>query len=253
MISSEMCLSQQVDIFKEAFENNANVQNLQKKISDTRVMNDKFSTCVNSLRTLAISYQILRGYSYAGTIFLDSESLKGRFLHAQDLLDKVRNVWQGKKELLRQDESFSDLLSHLEVCCNELKDHLQQNWYKYVDSWKNGFDVPQMLLKEIANIPGQTELCSAYFDLMAKFNQLIKSLPQQKETLGLIERYVEQLTKLKAKMQFDIPENVKLFFANFKNSIDTVSLQLLTPEVFEWLHKKQLLNSFSVQRNWNNP
>lgn len=252
MISSEMYLSQQVEVFKEALENNIDVQNLQNKIADTRVMNDKFSAYVNNFRTLAISYQILRGYSYAGTVFLDLESLKGRFLHAQYLLDKVKNVWKSKKENLRQDESFSDLLSHLEVCCNELKDHLHQNWCKYVESWKVGFDVPQTLLREIANIPGQTELCSAYSDLLLKFNQLVKSLPQQKETLGLIEKYVEQLTELKSKMQFDIPENVKSFFANFKYSTDTVSLHLLTPEVFQWLYNKQLLNSFSVQRNWNN-
>lgn len=252
MISSEIYLNQQVDDFAQAIENNTNVQALQNKIADTRVMNDKFADYVNNFKSLVVSYQILRAHSYTETTSLESDALKGRFLHAQHLLTQVKKIWQNKKEQLRQHECFSDLLSYLQVCIDELDAHLQQYWQKCVESWQDSFAVPKALLNDIANIPGQTELCSAYSDCLMKFNQLVRTLPQQKETLVLIEKCVEQLTNLQSKMQFDIPENVKSFFANFKYSTDTVSLHLLTPDVFEWLYNKQLLNSFSVQRNWNN-
>ena len=53
-------------------------------------------------------------------------------------------------------------------------------------------------------------------------------------------------------MDFNIPENVKSFFENFNYSTDAVSLQLLTPEIFQWLHNKEMLKYFSIQRDWKN-
>lgn len=252
MSSLGMCLSQQVEIFKEALENNINVQSLQNKIVDTRAMNDNLEKYVNRFKTLVISYQLLRGYSPSETISFNSETLHGRFLYAQLLLDNVKKVWQTKKEQLRQHENFPDLLNHLEVCCDELKEHLEQNWYKCVEVWKSRFLVPNALLNDISNIPVQNELCLAYSELLTRFNLLVKNLPQQKGTLLTIEKCVEELTELQSKMEFNIPENVKSFFANFTPSSDTVSLQLLTPEVFQWLHNKKLLNNFSIKRNWKN-
>src|SRR5690606_17227458 len=106
--------------FKEALENNINVHNLQNKIADTRVMNDNFATYVNRLKILVVSYQLLRGFSPSETISFNSETLRGRFLYAQQLLNDVKKIWQTKKEQLRQHEGFADLISHLEVCCNEI-------------------------------------------------------------------------------------------------------------------------------------
>jgi len=245
-------LNQQVDDFAQAIENNTNVQALQNKIADTRVMNDNFATYVNRLKILVVSYQLLRGFSPSETISFNSETLRGRFLYAQQLLNDVKKIWQTKKEQLRQHEGFADLISHLEVCCNEIEEHLQQNWHKCIEVWKGQFLVPNVLLNGIANIPSQRELCLAYSELLTKFNQLVKCPPQQIETLTVIEKCVEQLTEIHSKMDFNIPENVKSFFENFNYSTDAVSLQLLTPEIFQWLHNKEMLKYFSIQRDWKN-
>lgn len=39
-------------------------------------------------------------------------------------------------------------------------------------------------------------------------------------------------------------EAVQAFFAQFKQSTSTVNLQIVTPEVFQWLYTHNLLNSY---------
>ena len=107
-------------------------------------------------------------------------------------------------------------------------------------------------MKGIASIPGQSELCFEYNEKLKLFDQSIRQIPVENSEFNAVKELANKLTILKGKMKFDVPEDVQEFFAQFNtNSMATVSLQKLSPEVFLWLHNQQLLGSFTVQRHWN--
>ena len=147
---------------------------------------------------------------------------------------------------------FGLLLDQLTQCNKEFDFHLNQYWKQYENQLRRQFFVENNLMKGIASIPGQSELCFEYNEKLKLFDQSIRQIPVENSEFNAVKELANKLTILKGKMKFDVPEDVQEFFAQFNtNSMATVSLQKLSPEVFLWLHNQQLLGSFTVQRHWN--
>jgi len=240
-----MSLMSQITAYADELDKNLNIQSFAIKIEDCRSIEQKMIEDVQMIQSLAHTYRILKVHTHF------EHQLQEKFQYLLSLLKTVKNIWQKDKEQLRTEESFSQLLESLASCHEKFAQALQKHWQDYSQNLKNEFFVEKTLLNRIAHIPGQSQIYFDYVEQFKQFESKSKTLPVYEGDVKVLQETSKKLYALKGRMQFDVPEAVQAFFAQFKQSTSTVNLQIVTPEVFQWLYTHNLLNSFIVQRQWN--
>lgn len=242
----------QITSYADELEKNRDAQDFQNKINDCRAIEEKLLEQIPRLEGLARSYALLKIDMSHEESALFQSTFMGHFQRATLLLDTVRKIWSKDKETLRQHQDFGLLLGQLELCHDDFSTYLQQYWKKCELGFRDQFNVNKKLLIGIANIPGQSTLYFEYTEKLKQFDPLVKKIPTEPAQLIEIKSLTVSLSALKSQMQFDVPEDVQAFFALFNtHSMASVSLQALSPEVFQWLYQENLLDSFTLQRQRN--
>ncbi len=239
---------QQIQAYDEALEINLNTQILNVQIKDAENIGENLHAQVSKLHLLTQSYAILKKDAYALQA-LQLGALQPTFHAIQALYKVVYKIWQQHKEMLRQEDKFTELLSMIQRYNNEFEQMLTQSWHTLKNRWLESFEVPRAELIKIAHLPGQqAEWSRNYQEQLKNFNTLTKQLPRDDSILIQIQQQVDQLQQIKSKMDIHIPIAVQQFLAQFHNSSFGVSMQSLTPEILQWLQDNAYLNKFVIQR-----
>jgi len=189
---------------------------------------------------------------------LPNDNFTSDFLPSE--LEKISNVrvntnlfdenFKEKDHKISQGDDLSNLCDSISGFIVILSSNNEQSWSSWIQSLASSIDISESLLREQENIPHLIEICEQYRNKMTSFNVLIVKIPSDEKTIFAISELVDELKELIRKMDFELPEEVKVFFKLIQSYIDRneVPLSMLSNEVLQWLRERGELDRFVVKR-----
>lgn len=168
---------------------------------------------------------------------------------AEILLTFIANIEaEFKKDpewILPPNESFhkKNFTSRIEQLQNSLREQLNQSWWLYRS---------QKMPTTNNEILNSLEKISAFKPTVQRIRildlqiQESNSIPESSEDFERVDRLIEQLKQCWERLNSDeVPEAVLRFVKEAAN--EGATLELLTPEVKDWLTKHRLIDSFRIR------
>ena len=223
----------------------------RQAIEELRETVNVLEPVVNSLKELFSIRKNCTENSHFFTIeFFESEQLQ--------VLEKAKISYQNLAEASKED--ITDLRQRGLV--GEFRDALKQfndvlkfsndnTWKNSCDKLESGFMVTEAQLNSIENVPGHRSLVEEYKTTKDKFDKLSGNPSSNSDIVSSLESYAIDLSAIKDKIKFDMPDNVKKFYDRLHRHGD-YPLDQCDEEVFDWLREndglKDLCIKFTVSR-----
>lgn len=123
----------------------------------------------------------------------------------------------------------------------------KQDWKGYYSSRLFGGVSPEQRQQTILmTLPKNLEALGLYRSLYKRFAQYRNSVPGTAEELDEVQACSRELSEIRFVENDDVPVAVREFF-NATSSGSGANLDLLTPEVIEWLRTNNMLNNYAVR------
>lgn len=133
---------------------------------------------------------------------------------------------------------------------NTAEETLQkQDWKNYYSSQLFGGLPPEQRKQTIVmTLPKNREAMDLYRELYKQFSQYRNSVPDTNDDLEQVQAWSRQLSVISQGFvdNESVPTAVREFF-NATSLGSGASLELLTPEVFDWLRANNMLNNYAVR------
>jgi hypothetical protein len=84
---------------------------------------------------------------------------------------------------------------------------------------------------------------------LKRFDGMTKNMPSDDKDIAAVRSLAEDLRNLSSQMEHDIPDAVRVFFEHAADINNGASINLLTPEVIDYLTEKDALENFVVKRS----
>lgn len=123
----------------------------------------------------------------------------------------------------------------------------KQDWMGYYRTRLFGGGSPEQRQSTILmTLPKNVEALGLYRSLYKRFSYYCSSIPSSTGELNEVQDCSRQLSEIQFVMNDDVPGVVRAFF-NATSSGGGASLDLLTPEVIDWLRTNNMLNNYAVR------
>lgn len=156
--------------------------------------------------------------------------------------------WQSEDYESRQGNELSVATNSLNNLISSGSVEVEQCWQSWRESLESLVALEDLLLESQRNIPGLEEIYKAFVKNRQEFRALVAKFPKDVSDIKRLEQLSDTLQKLRDQMQFDLPQEVAIFFKQLDSLARKVSLSTMTPEVFEWLRSHNLLDAYVVSR-----
>ncbi|CAE6858495.1 protein DpdI [Paraburkholderia domus] len=121
------------------------------------------------------------------------------------------------------------------------------DWKVYFSSKLFGGVPPEQRKQTILQtLPANKSALERYTFLYRCFNEHRNTVPSTAEALRELHTYSKDLADIEFVENDDVPPSVRAFFSATSTAIGA-SLDLLTPEVIEWLHTNKMLANYVVR------
>lgn len=152
-------------------------------------------------------------------------------------------------QALAVDNLWGRLTSAAELANEVLKNAARDKWREFVESFGN-VESPSILEGRMLKTPANETILGIYKQNYAKYLAAVRAdLPANASTYAELADTVETLQGLREKLKDTAPEAVRLFFKAIDNG--GAALELVTPEVIDWLRKNHDPSQFVVKSRAN--
>ncbi len=177
-----------------------------------------------------------------------SEEIRDSAKSASMALQTFAERWVAEGHVARQGNELSVVTNSLNSLISSGSAEVEQCWKSWRESLVSLVALEDILLESQKNIPGLEDNYKAFVKNRQEFRVLVARLPLDESEIKKLQQLSDTLQKLKAQMQFDLPQEVAIFFKQLDSLNRKVSLSAMTPEVFAWLRLHKLLDAYVVSR-----
>ncbi|WP_297510610.1 hypothetical protein [Flavobacterium sp.] len=163
---------------------------------------------------------------------------------------EFNEIWLENSEAVRQGNSLINLVNGLKGVSDKFEKELKEYWDLQIESLKNSFALEDVLLETQKLIPGKEVIYSEYIINRTSFNEKSKNLPEESSVINEIQTIAKKLQELIVQMEFNLPEEVEVFFKHLRLPINggKAPLRLLTKNVIDWIEVNKLTDKFFVEQ-----
>ena len=161
--------------------------------------------------------------------------------YIEDVKEKFLNT--RSSQTLKQGRRWSGLTKRLSSVVLKINGSKNNNWKKYFENNCFGGSSPDQKKRTLAPTPKNSSALihyGVYFRTLSKYRD---QHPKNSEEFTEMRSSSSKLTKIE--FEEDIPDSVRKFFEATKRT--GASLELLTPEVIEWLQSNNSLGNYVVR------
>lgn len=177
-----------------------------------------------------------------------SDEVRGTAKLALSTLQTFTDRWQSEGHEARQGNDLSSATNSLNGLVSTATTEVDQCWKSWKESLSTLVALEDVLLESQKNIPGLEAIYKDFVKNRDEFRALVAKFPKDVMAIQRLQQLRDSLLQLKAKMQFDLPPEVAIFFKQLDSLTRKVSLSSMTPEVFEWLRLNNLIDAYVVSR-----
>ncbi|ENQ1006295.1 hypothetical protein ACEPXJ_25345 [Pseudomonas aeruginosa] len=171
-------------------------------------------------------------------------NVKGLARQAQELLLAGGNVQD-----LATDSLWIRLTAAAESANEEVRSAARNQWRQFIES-RGYVETPSVLDGRMLKTPANESLLETYRQHYAKYSAIVRAdLPASASTPDELISVVRTLQGLQEQLKGTAPEAVRLFLKAIESG--GASLDLITPEVMEWLLANDDPNRFVVKTKAN--
>lgn len=178
-----------------------------------------------------------------------SASLKQTAVQAQKALGAFRQAWIEKGDKARHAKALDPAADTAAALAKRLTEDVRSAWVARVEELRQRFHIDAPVLQAQKSVPGDEKICLHYETTLATFNQEVATLPAKAQHLETIRSLAETLAEFRDQMNFNLPEDVKVFFRCLDAQPLGIPLGQVPRSVLDWLAEKHLLNSFRIRRH----
>lgn len=152
-----------------------------------------------------------------------------------------------KSSTLVDKRRWSNLTSRLSEFCGASDTQQKQDWKQYFKNSLFAGVSPEERKKTIQeSLPENRKALADYKRLYDRFGRFRNVVPGTRDELYDLRRCSEELSQIKFEENEDIPAPVRAFL-NSTSGGSGARLELVIPEVIEWLRAKNMLDSYVVR------
>jgi hypothetical protein len=234
-------LKSQLDAFNQTSDNAAAIANYQAIIERIGQLPDNLDD--HFKRTLLLRHPDLKG-----DLSL-TESEQALFETCAESLKQFDNHWTENDYNARQGNTLEDLSISLEDFSVAIKNTNQSLWHQWTEELRVSFDVEDYLLEAQKGLDIVERRRTAFENTRKRFDGMTKNMPSDDKDIAAVRSLAEDLRNLSSQMEHDIPDAVRVFFEHAADINNGASINLLTPEVIDYLTEKDALENFVVKRS----
>lgn len=158
--------------------------------------------------------------------------------------------WSITPQEARQGNELAIIENSLESLANTFNGELKNYWDAWIRELQNNAILEEVLLDSQTLIPGKEAIYSEYIIKKNLFNGKSEKLPDEGSVVGDIKLLTERMIELIGQMEFNLPNDVKIFFKHLRSSQygGKAPLRLLTKSVLDWLEVNKMSDKFFVEQ-----
>jgi hypothetical protein len=147
---------------------------------------------------------------------------------------------------LTQGQYWQNLTDRLNQAVNNAQARHTEAWQAYWRTLFGGLPPTQLQQTIVPGLPENDTAMTRYRVLHGEFDKWRNRIPGTDTDLNQVRTRARELREIRFTMNNDVPEPVKRFFAATVTGTGA-SLELLTPEVIDWLGKNKMLANYVVR------
>ena len=153
-----------------------------------------------------------------------------------------------------QDDSFDNTIQSIKSLTKIIARTNKTLWESWHDNLFNSFNVTEAELSSIEKIDKYNEIYNEFVRERDSFISKRSSLPTDVYQIQDLQELSNRLKALMQDINFNIPQEVKDFFASINDAVKgkKAPLSLLTPEVLKWIQDNNEISNFSITRTFGN-
>jgi len=176
------------------------------------------------------------------------DDIKGLLERAKASSSLFTEKWKELEHNAQQDDSLNNSISSLKELTTFINNLNDKYWNQWLINLKNDFVVEEAVLEQQSSL-GKKDVYQQYNKLKDKFDAEKLIINVNSDLVSSLNSLKEKLVKLRGEMDTsDLPEGVSEFLKQLDAPWSTPTLELLTPSVFEWLTKQDLLSKLKISR-----
>lgn len=188
-------------------------------------------------------------------LFLDSYTQEQADLNtclnsATASLNALKLKWQQDDYKVVQDDSFDNTVQAISSLLEKILEQNKALWQEWCEHLSTSFNITEAELKSIEHVNKYQIIRDAFLKERKNFQRLSKYERLEEGSIENLKKLSFQLENLIKDIDFDIPEEVKLFFESLNDFThkNKAPLSLLTSEVLKWIKDNNETASFSIMR-----
>lgn len=163
------------------------------------------------------------------------------------LADDVRKKMEKKpgSQTLKSGKEWSTLQERLRTLSKSLEIAVKFAWRAHVLG-RIASDPPATISSRTADTSENRQRIREYAAIYTRLQKESQTLPGDDHAIAVVEALAKSLSDAYGKVDFDVPDAVKLFLDG-ANSVSGAALSLLTGEVIDWLRNRQEDGLYSIR------
>ncbi|MBA6295977.1 hypothetical protein [Colwellia sp. MB02u-9] len=156
--------------------------------------------------------------------------------------------WKELGHEAQQDDSLNNSIVALKSLTKIISGLNDKYWDQWLINLENDFVVEDVVLEQQTSL-GKDKVYNEYNKLKAKFYVDKLSKDFNSSLVDSLNHSKEHLIKLRDQMDMsELPEDVVKFLKDLDSNYRVATLELITPDVFAWLTKQDLLSKLKISR-----
>jgi hypothetical protein len=180
-----------------------------------------------------------------------SDNMKDGVTSTSGLLKILEDKWNIIDYKITQDDSLDNCVQSIKTLTKLITDTNKLVWQTWSNQLFDSFNITDAELSSIEHIDKYKVIYTTFKNGRTSFKEKTLNLPTEVSQIDELQVLANQLQLLIKDIDFDIPEEVKVFFDHIYNPIcgNKAPLTLLTPEVLQWIESNNESANFSVGRS----
>ena len=163
--------------------------------------------------------------------------------------DEFEHAWREENYKVQQKDSYIHAREMLKGLLEKIKAANEDCWRKWLALIDKSVFIEEQVLESQKHNPTQKDNYKQFISNASNLEALKRTRTVTKEDAVQIKKLHDSMVSLKA--QFDVsdfPEDVARFFKALNSRFEPATLDLLTPQVLDWLNSNSKLTNFKVER-----
>lgn len=146
---------------------------------------------------------------------------------------------------LKKGQTWTKLVDELDWAAKELSQLVLEVWRRSREEFFAG-ETPAKLRGRLARTAKNDDALEQYRKLHQALDAAFSAAPTDSATIDEVKRLAKQLEAAASDFDFDVPETVKAFLEAVQ-SVAGAPLDLLTPEVVDWLKTNYSFDAYRIR------